>query len=103
MKISRQECAYIMKRPQGYFYNYELQRTSDITYSITPIVKLLPYILLFVPIHICQAFWCIWDGGLKEFHIEPRRGYSQTFFKTDTHNPEDSRWKRADEIYQKHQ
>jgi len=103
MKISRQECAYIMNRPQGYFYNYELQKTSDITYRITPIVKLLPYTLLFIPIHFWQALWCVWDGGLKEFRIEPRRGCPDTFFKPCPYNPKDSRWERADEIYQKHQ
>jgi hypothetical protein len=27
------------------------------------------YIIVFIPVHILQAFACIWDGGLKEFTI----------------------------------
>ena len=103
MKISRKECAYIMNRPQRHICNYELQKTSDITYRITPSIKLPIYILLFIPIHLLQAFHCMWDGGLKEFSIEPRRGCPETFFKPCPYSPKDGRWGRADEIYQKHQ
>lgn len=103
MKISRKECIYIMNRPQKRICNYELQKTSDITYRITPRVKLPIYILLFIPVHLLQAFYCMWDGGLKEFSIEPRQGCSETFFKPCPYSPKDGRWERADEIYQKHQ
>lgn len=103
MKISRQECAYIMNRPQRHICNYELQKTSDITYRITPRIKLPIYILLFIPVHLLQAVRCIWDGGLKEFSIESRRGCPETFFKPCPYSPKDGRWGRADEIYQKHQ
>ena len=30
------------------------------------------YLILFIPVHIAQALWCMWDGGLKEFEINPR-------------------------------
>lgn len=32
----------------------------------------LLYLILFIPIHILQALWCMWDGGLKEFEINER-------------------------------
>lgn len=30
------------------------------------------YLILFIPCHLLQALWCMWDGGLKEFEIESR-------------------------------
>ena len=30
------------------------------------------YLLMFIPVHILKLFWCLWDGGLKEFEIESR-------------------------------
>jgi hypothetical protein len=32
-------------------------------------LNLLSYIIIFIPIHILQAFVCMWDGGLREFTI----------------------------------
>ena len=30
------------------------------------------YLLLFIPVHLIQALWCMWDGGLIEFEITGR-------------------------------
>lgn len=30
------------------------------------------YFILFIPVHILQLLWCLWDGGLKEFEINER-------------------------------
>lgn len=48
--------------------------TDDTAYSIRVITKIkwLVYIALFVPACIFQAVALVWDGGLKEFQIEPR-------------------------------
>ena len=27
------------------------------------------YLLMFIPVHIFKIFWCLWDGGLKEFSL----------------------------------
>jgi hypothetical protein len=35
-------------------------------------MSILLYLILFIPVHILQAFYCMWDGGLKEFSIEDR-------------------------------
>lgn len=32
----------------------------------------LVYLILFIPVHLLQALWCMWDGGLKEFEFSPR-------------------------------
>lgn len=51
--------------------NYYIAENSACVRVIKKI-KLPVYILLFVPAHILQAITLIWDGGLKEFSIEPR-------------------------------
>ena len=30
------------------------------------------YLILFLPAHLIQLFYCLWDGGLKEFSIQGR-------------------------------
>jgi hypothetical protein len=35
-------------------------------------INLFAYILIFIPVHILQAFICMWDGGLQEFVILKR-------------------------------
>lgn len=35
-------------------------------------MKLVWYILLFIPCHIAELFYVLWDGGLREFEIESR-------------------------------
>ena len=39
-------------------------------------INLIVYLLLFIPAHLLQALYCMWDGGLKEFEFAGRRlGY----------------------------
>ena len=34
------------------------------------------YLIIFIPVHLLQFFYCMWDGGLREFSIEGRHiGY----------------------------
>lgn len=65
----------------GYNKNHLLARigcnhyiTDETQYSIKVItqVKLPVYMLMFIPACILQACALVWDGGLKEFSIEPR-------------------------------
>lgn len=30
------------------------------------------YLLLFIPVHLIQALYCMWDGGLKELELASR-------------------------------
>jgi hypothetical protein len=35
------------------------------------------YLILFIPVHLLQALYCLWNGGLREFEIGPRHlGYN---------------------------
>lgn len=52
--------------------NLYLRDSEGYGYYLTTEVKLLPYILMFIPIHLTQLILCIWDGGLKTFEINGR-------------------------------
>ena len=30
------------------------------------------YLLIFIPVHLAQVLWCMWDGGLREFEFADR-------------------------------
>ena len=47
--------------------SYTLIKKDDKTFVREQKINWLAYIIIFIPIHILQAFVCMWDGGLKEF------------------------------------
>jgi hypothetical protein len=80
-RISRKEWEYIGKynpaakwlRP---FCSYTLVKESDNEFIRVCRISWPVYLLIFIPVHLIQAFYCMWDGGLKEFEIEGRHiGY----------------------------
>lgn len=52
--------------------SYDLIREPSGKFKREQRVGMFVYLLLFIPVHIIQALWCIWDGGLKEFEINER-------------------------------
>ena len=46
---------------------YKLEKISEEHYRREQFVSLPIYFLLFIPVSIIQAVYCLWDGGLKEF------------------------------------
>jgi hypothetical protein len=59
-KWLRPLCSYtLIKEPDGRF-----KREQCVGWFI--------YLLIFIPVHILQILWCMWDGGLKEFEINER-------------------------------
>lgn len=80
-RISRKEWEYIGKynpaakwlRP---FCSYTLVKESDNAFMRVCRISWPVYLLIFIPVHLVQAFYCMWDGGLKEFEFEGRHiGY----------------------------
>lgn len=51
---------------------YDLIKESDDCFKREQRINLIIYLLIFIPVHIIQAIWCIWDGGLKEFEFAER-------------------------------
>ena len=55
------------------FINSYLKETDGGNFILIDEVNLVMYLLLFIPIHLFQILYCIWDGGLKEFEICSRK------------------------------
>lgn len=78
MKISFNEATYITgwhkrkHRFEKYFCNWDIKKENDNSAYINCTMKLYFYILIFIPVHIIKVLLVLWDGGLKEFTIEPR-------------------------------
>lgn len=76
-KISLKEWTYIGKLNHaakwcGHLCSYALIKPDEKTFVREQKINLFAYILIFIPIHLLQAFVCMWDGGLKEFIIFKR-------------------------------
>lgn len=86
-KITYKEMAILL----GYKKNHMFERIGcnhyieDHEHSVKVItkVKLPVYIALFIPACILQAMALVWDGGLKEFSIEPRTIHTNIAWKNN--------------------
>lgn len=52
--------------------SYSLEQLEDGGFRRVIKIGLIPYLLMFIPLHLLQALYCVWDGGLKEFEFEGR-------------------------------
>lgn len=102
-RISRKEWEYIGKynpaakwlRP---FCSYTLHE-EGIHFRRECKIGWVAYIIMFIPVHILQALWCCWDGGLREFSIEGRNlGYDVIYKYENEYN---GAWEKAKEIWEK--
>lgn len=68
-------------------YYVEFCKYGDI--SIERNIKLLPFILLFIPICLIECIYLIWNGGLREFRLPIRNFCPTRYYYTDykTLNP----------------
>lgn len=62
----------------GRLCSYTLTKRDEKTFIREQKINLFAYLLIFIPIHILQAFVCMWDGGLREF-ILLKRGLGKDF------------------------
>lgn len=59
------------------------------------------YLVIFIPIHLLQALYCMWNGGLKEFEIEGRHIGHDDIQEHRGNNK--GAFPKAKEIWEKHQ
>jgi hypothetical protein len=82
-KISLKDWTYIGKFNHAAKWcrricSYTLIKRDDKTFVREQKINLFAYLLIFIPLHILQAFVCMWDGGLIEFVIL-KRGLGQDY------------------------
>lgn len=49
--------------------NFTLEETAGGNYEVITEIKTLPYLFLFIPVHLVELVRCIWDGGLITFRL----------------------------------
>lgn len=55
-------------------------------------IRLVPYLLLLIPVSVITFLACAWDGGLKGFSLPPLR------IKVEDIEPDTEGWTRTKEI-----
>ena len=76
-RISRKEWEYIGKyNPAAKWLrplcSYTLVKESDNEFMRVCRISWPVYLLIFIPVHLIQALYCMWGGGLRDFYIEKR-------------------------------
>jgi len=89
-EIGKYNCASKWLRP---LCKYTLYPSDGGNFRREQKIGWFAYLLLFIPLHILQFFYCCWDGGLKEFEIQPR------FLSYDELEYGSEPWERAEKIY----
>ena len=51
------------------FCNFYLVEEDEWSVEVTKKFKIYVYILLFLPMLLLSFFYCLWDGGLREFEF----------------------------------
>lgn len=108
MKIKYEDAAYIRRYKkrhtfEKYFCKWFLVERSTNSGKMKMYVKWWAYILLFIPVHIAQACVCIWDGGLKEFSIEPRCVYNDDIIGWPSYDGPETNFGRFKEVWDKYE
>lgn len=104
IKITTKEAMFIETRKKTlhpFLLNCYLEKNeNNNTYTITHVVKLIPYLILFIPIHLIQIISLLWDGGLKEFSIITRCTHRNTMMEGGYKGP--SHFRNAEEVWNKY-
>ena len=100
MKINQKDWTYIGKynyaakwlRP---LCEYKLVEEDNGNFRREQRIGFIVYAIICIPVHILQALYCMWDGGLEEMEWQGR------FLGYDTLVRESESWKKAKEIYER--
>ena len=107
MKIKYEDAAYIRRykkvhHGEKYFCKWYLTGKNNNYGYMNLYIKWWAYLLMFIPIHIIKAIACIWDGGLKEFAIEPRCAIRDNIVGLTNDGPE-TEFGRFKEVWDKYE
>lgn len=75
-KISYNDAAYIFGYKKHYLFEkyccyWTIRMNNDVSGFMCCRIKKPIYVLLFLPVCLLTFFYCLWDGGLKNFEILP--------------------------------
>lgn len=75
--------------------SYSLRQERDGGIVRNQKIGWLVYLIIFIPAHLAQLLWCLWDGGLKEFEFASRN------LGSDYLSEDSESWKKAKEIWER--
>ncbi len=85
MRIGYKEGCYILFSGSGNFFQkyccayYLIKNRRNRNFTIIAEVKIIVFMLLFIPISIILFFEALWDCGIKNFEFPERTLYRITF------------------------
>lgn len=66
------------------FCSYYLTKESAVCFRREQRIGWFVYLLIFIPVHLLQLLWCLWDGGLVDFEInKPYLGSDPLFHNSE--------------------
>lgn len=76
MRITFKDAAYVLMYHEKHYFerfccNWYISMENANSGRIKCVCKWWIYALLFIPFCLIHFVWCLWDGGLKEFCVEP--------------------------------
>lgn len=82
------------------FCSYTLTKEPDGSFKREQRVGWPVYIIIFIPAHILQALWCMWDGGLREFEFSGRYlGGDQIIQGSASYKASEKIWNNKNKTY----
>ena len=106
-KIKYEDAAYIRSYKEHHWFekwfcNWFIDLQNPNTGIIKLYMKRWMYAILFLPIHLIVFGSCLWDGGIKDFRIEPRMLIRDTITGLTSNNDESTYFGRVKIIWEKY-
>lgn len=107
-KIKYEDAAYIRRyKKHHWFEKYFCNWFIDLKNPNSGVMKLYMkrgiYAILFLPMHLIVLGCCLWDGGIKEFQINPRMMKHNTIVGLTSDNDDSTSFGRFKMVWEKYE
>lgn len=105
-KISYNDTAYIYRFKENHFFrkhfcNNYIWMNNPNEGMMKCDIKIWFYILIFIPIHIINSVFLLWDGGIKYSEIMPRNIRTDNITGLTCDNDDTTMFGRFKQVYNK--
>lgn len=106
-KIKYEDAAFIRSYKEHHWFekwfcNWFINLQNPNSGIMKLYMKRWMYAILFLPMHLIVFGWCLWDGGIKDFKIEPRMMNFDTVTGLTSDNDESTYFGRFKMIWEKY-
>lgn len=105
-KISYNDVAYICRYKEKHFFekyfcNHYIWMNNSNEGMMKCNMKIWFYILIFIPIHIIDFVYLLWNGGIKHFEITPINISTRNITGLTSDNDDTTTFGRFKQVYNK--